>query len=401
MQRERGKNLKIINPNHKNPSPTSAIEPPIWCAYFGGDIIDAEAEGLSIDETVERVGDDGCIIVVMGANPSASSTPKMGVSLELKKRLPNAQLFGLHFGKSVPVKELARMTPNWESIDFSKYKAHNWHCLDRDRMNYGVIYTSFGCPFDCYYCNIHTLYKGVTFRDSQDVIEEIGYLVKRGVRNLKIADELFTLNESHVNEICDLLIERDYGLNIWAYARANILASPLLRKMKSAGINWLCFGFESANDKVLQGVGKKQGYWDMVFSRYDALYAGINVLGNFIFGLPDDNMETMQETLDFAKFLRCEYVNFYCAVAYPGSRLYEDTPKENLPEKWEDYDQYSPNFKPLPTKYLTGEQVLKFRDEAFIDYFSDEKYLNMIESKFGASNQIREMLSWRPRGGYR
>ena len=404
----------IVNPNHRNPSPTSAIEAPIWCAYlarkYGASILDAEAEGFSVEETVNAIGNQSSIVVAMGANPSASSTPKMGVGDELVKRLNFCRIAGLHpqtmtRGRKLihlPLAStLAGMKPLWNGTDFSKYKAHNWHCLDgRDRGNYGVIYTSFGCPFNCSYCNIGSLYRGVTYREPEDVVDEIADLYEtHSVRNLKVCDELFVSKHSHVERICDLLIEKGYDLNIWAYAKVGLVNPRLLEKMKKAGFNWLCYGFESADEDVLKGVGKKQTMKQMFEAVEMTHNAGINVLGNFIFGLPDDNMKTMYATRQLVKQLQCDWVNFYCAMAYPGSQLYKDTPKEDLPDKWEDYDQYSPNMKPLPTKHLTSNQVLEYRDMSFKGYFSDKHYLKRIENKFGeqAVNQIQEMLKWSPR----
>ncbi len=394
----------VVNPNNRNASPTSAIEPPIWCAYiasFGEDneILDAELEGLSIAETAERIGFKPVTLVAMGANPSASSTPKAGIIRKLFPMLPyGAGVVGQHYGY---MPDMSKRTPNWDLVDFSKYRAHNWHCLDgSDRGNYGVVYTSFGCPFDCYYCNIHTLYKGVTFRNPQDVVNEITDLAERHhVRNLKVCDELFVLNPTHVNEVCDLLIERNYNLNVWAYARVDTVTPFLLEKMKRAGFSWLCYGFEAGDGDILEGVNKNQTMKQMFDAVAMTHEAGINVLGNFIFGLPDDTEATMYATRQLAKQLQCDYVNFYCAMAYPGSQLYEDTPKENLPDKWEDYDQYSPNLKPLPTKHLTSQQVRDYRDEAFKKYFSDKHYLSRIEQKFGqqAVDHIKEMLEWSPR----
>ncbi|KKL17635.1 hypothetical protein LCGC14_2483560, partial [marine sediment metagenome] len=174
----------------------------------------------------------------------------------------------------------------------------------------------------------------------------------------------------------------------------------MLKRMKQVGINWLGFGFESANSKILAGVGKQQSTEDMMRDAEMTKEAGINVIGNFLFGLPDDDLNTMRETLDFAEELNCEWVNFYCAMAYPGSQLYIETPEEDLPDKWEDYDQYSPNLKPLPTKYLSSQEVLEFRDMAFQEYFRKEDYLKMIWQKFGgqAIEQIRQMREWSPRG---
>jgi coproporphyrinogen III oxidase-like Fe-S oxidoreductase len=123
--------------------------------------------------------------------------------------------------------------------------------------------------------------------------------------------------------------------------------------------------------------------------------SGINVLGNYMFGLPEDNMNSMQETLDLAKELNCEFANFYCVMPYPGSKLYQETieKKIKLPDSWIGYSQHSYECQPLPTQYLKAEEVLKFRDFAFNEYFTSHKYLNMIEEKFGleARNHIKEM----------
>lgn len=413
----------IVNPNHRNPSPQSTKEPPIWCAYLADyyeghlnthhlEILDAEAEGLSVEETKQRIGDQQAVLVTMGANPSASSTPKMSVTEELLDWRPMTMVFGLHPSATrartnlgIPCTgRLCDMTPRWDLIDFPKYKAHNWHCLDgRDRSGYGVVYTSFGCPFNCSYCNIHTLYKtrGVAYRKPEDVVDEIADLVEtHSVRNLKVCDELFVLNHTHVEKICDLLIERNYDLNIWAYAKVGLVNPRLLEKLKEAGFNWLAYGFESGDDDILRGVGKEQSMEQAFKTVEMTRQAGINTIGNFIFGLPNDDMKSMYNTFRFALYLQCEWVNFYCATAYPGSQLYEDTPKKDLPDRWEDYDQYSPSFKPLPTTHLTSQEVLEFRDKSFRSYFSKTNYLNMIGGKFGeqAVNRIQEMLQWSPRG---
>ena len=124
--------------------------------------------------------------------------------------------------------------------------------------------------------------------------------------------------------------------------------------------------------------------------------AGIYILANFIFGLPDDDFETMQETLDMAKEFNFEYVNFYMAMAYPGSQLYEDALREGikLPEKWHGYAQLGYETLPMPTKYLSAADVLRFRDNAFVKCYTNPQYIEMIRSKFGPKvvEHIQEML---------
>ena len=285
----------------------------------------------------------------------------------------------------------------WDLLPMHLYRAHNWHCFDNieQRSPYGAIYTSLGCPYNCVFCCINAPFgkPGIRFRSPQRVVEEIDLLVTTyGIRNLKIVDELFVLHEPHYMGIVDLLIERGYGLNIWVYARVDTVKPGNLARMKQAGINWLALGIESANPGVRDYAAKRMRVQDVKQVVQTIQAAGIRVVGNYIFGLPDDTLATMRETLDMAMELNCEFANFYSAMAYPGSRLY-DLARENgwrLPASWQGYSQHAYECLPLPAKYVSAAEVLRFRDDAFHDYFANPAYLCMIEEKLG--RQVREHI---------
>ena len=133
---------------------------------------------------------------------------------------------------------------------------------------------------------------------------------------------MFVLNRRHVEAICDLIHERGLDLNLWAYARVDTVRDDLLPKLKRAGFHWLAFGIEAADGEVRKGVDKAFNQEDIYRTLEQVRLEGIYVIGNYIFGLPDDNLETMQQTLDLALDVNCEFANFYSAMAYPGSPLY-------------------------------------------------------------------------------
>ncbi len=157
-------------------------------------------------------------------------------------------------------------------------------------------------------------------------------------------------------------------------------------------------GIESGNKNVRDAVIKGQFGQDAITKAVKMTHdAGIHIIGNFMFGLPEDTLETMRETLDMAKALNLEYVNFYTTMAYPGSQLYEDAVKQGLelPETWIGYSQFSEETLPLLTKYISSAEVLRFRDNAFQEYYSDPYYLRMIEEKFSPEtvDHIKQMLT--------
>ena len=107
-------------------------------------------------------------------------------------------------------------------------------------------------------------------------------------------------------------------------------------------------------------------------------------------------MTSMQETLDLALELNCEFANFYCAAAYPGSELYSSAQKHNyvLPSEWHHYSQHSYFTLPLRNKNLSASDILKFRDYAFNVYFTNPKYQVLVTQKFGrdVSEYIKKMV---------
>jgi radical SAM superfamily enzyme YgiQ (UPF0313 family) len=294
--------------------------------------------------------------------------------------------------------------PAWYMLPLSKYRAHNWHCFDNkyQRQPYAVIYTSLGCPFQCSFCCINAIFgkHTVRYRPIDSVIDEIEYLATaHDVRTIKIMDEMFGLSESRVVSLCNKIAERGHDLNFWAYARVDTVTAPMLKAMKKAGINWVAYGFESGSQKVLDSVTK--GYKKEQLDRAIMMTkdAGIHIIGNYMFGLPDDDYESMQATHDMAVQLNHEFVNYNCVMAYPGSKLYDDAVVRGLPlpRTWEGYSQYGASTLPLPTRYLTGPEVTRFRDQAFNKYFSNPSYISMLQRTFGdhAVESITAMMSQR------
>jgi anaerobic magnesium-protoporphyrin IX monomethyl ester cyclase len=293
----------------------------------------------------------------------------------------------------------------WDLLPMDKYRAHNWHAFERlhARSPYASLHTSLGCPFKCSFCCINSPFGKPSYRTWSPslVAREIDHLVRTyKVHNIKFVDEMFVLNKAHVMGICDELIALGHDLNIWAYARIDTIRDEFLDKLRLAGFRWLALGIESGSKHVRDGVEKGRfGTADIIKTVRKVQDAGINVIGNFIFGLPDDDFTSMQETLDLAIETNCEFANFYSAMAYPGSRLYgmATENKWELPATWMGYSQHSFESLPLRTNFLTSAQVLKFRDDAFHTYFTNDKYLDMVNRKFGPAvvDHLKRMVQIR------
>ncbi len=409
----------------------SAIEPPIWAAMlanhcrvnnFGVQILDCEAEMLSWEESAKTINDINpkvVCFVVYGQQPSASSqnmSGAVGTADLLKKLNPNVKtLFvgghvsalplevlkeesvdmvcqnegvytisnllktdlsiqqidlvkglgykvdGIGFlntpEKIVPRSRLEHDLPGmaWDLLpDIKKYRTAGWHSWSNNTESapFASLYTSLGCPYKCSFCMINIINR----TDSSDGIASADSNVFR------------YWNPEFIIKQFDQIAEM--GVDI----------------LKKAGVNWLGLGIENPN-QVLRKEIHKDGYKEVRIGDLikDMKAAGINIGGNYIFGLPMDTHETMKDTLNFAMENKTEMVNFYCAMAYPGSPLYLQARKNGweLPSKYEGYSQHSYETLNLSNDNLTAREILEFRDKAFIEYNSHPDYLNLLETKFG------------------
>ena len=250
------------------------------------------------------------------------------------------------------------------------------------------INTSMGCPYKCDFCCINAPFGKSVFRywNPEFMITEFDKIANMGIRNIKIADEMFVLNKNHFLKICDLIIERGYDFNIGAYARIDTVREEYLEKLKKAGVNWLALGIESGNRKVRIDAAK--GKFDEVdvtdivkkIESFD-----IEVISNYMFGMSGDTHETMQETLDLAIELNTSGANFNPTMIFPGSPLFTDAVNKGieLPPTYSGYSYYSKDSFPNPADNLTREEILKFRDDAFQKYFNRKEWFGKIRKKFG------------------
>lgn len=296
----------------------------------------------------------------------------------------------------------------WDLLPMHLYRAHNWQCFGdlSQRQPYASIYTSLGCPYKCSFCCIQSPFSPdihgnrYRMRDAEQVVDEIKMLHETyGISTIKIIDELFVLNRKHYTAICRGIIDAGLvgKLNIWAYARVDTVHPENLDLLRRAGVKWLALGIESGSKYVRDGADKALKNDDIIGVVRGIQSAGINVIGNYIFGLPDDDYQSMRDTLALAVECNTEFANFYSAMAYPGSALYTDAISRGiiLPESWSGYSQHSYDCRPLDTHSIGAPEVLAFRDQAFQEYFSGVNYINLVSEKFGSDTvgHVKDMTS--------
>ena len=298
------------------------------------------------------------------------------------------------------------------------YRAPLWHAEYNPeyRTPYAAIQTSLGCNFSCEFCMINTInrdneveigvsgdYSKMRFWSPGFVAKQIDILVNMGVRTIRIVDEMFLLYRKHYVPLCELLSKQDYAseLRMWAYSRIDTVSNPeFLKLVRSAGIRWLALGIESADRDVRLEVSKGK-FQDVDIKEVvkQIHSAGIEVMANYIVGLPGDDPVKMQKTLDLSLELCTSGWNMYPAMALPGSQLYKNAIEKKLPlpSTYEGFSFHSYETIPMQSSTLSGSEILAFRDSAFSVYHSNKVFLDRIRSIFGqnAVTVIQKMSEYK------
>lgn len=288
---------------------------------------------------------------------------------------------------------------------FDLYRAPLWHANYNENLRtpYATLYSSLGCKFGCEFCMINIInrndndpigvasnYKIMRFWSKDFVINQFKKLMSMGVYTIRICDEMFMLNPNHYVPICEELskLNTERKLMLWAYSRIDTVSKDdsTLEMLKDAGFAWLLLGIESGNRNIRLEVSKGKFQDTDIKEVVDKIHhSGIQVLGNYMFGLPNDDYQSMKETFDLSLELCTLGWNAYAVMALPGSKLYKNMldAKEPLPIDYLEFSFHSYTTKPMNTSALQAKDILKYRDECFTNYHTNPIFLKKIKEKFG------------------
>jgi anaerobic magnesium-protoporphyrin IX monomethyl ester cyclase len=186
----------------------------------------------------------------------------------------------------------------------------------------GVI-TSRGCPFNCSFCSVKTLWGNKwRARSPENVLKEILAL---NASFISFEDDNLTLNRDRAISLFSL-IKRDCKIK-WNTPNGIHVGSldwDLLKLMKESGCHSLNLAIESGDDYIRnQVIGKNLSREKIIEVVNSCKDLGILTLGYFVIGMPSETMDSMNRSLELAKELMLDSINVFIAVPYPGSTLYK------------------------------------------------------------------------------
>lgn len=259
-----------------------------------------------------------------------------------------------------------------------------------------TIQISRGCPGRCIYCLTPRISGNKLRQRSPDnVIAEL----KECVEKYKIHDfffraDTFTLNKKFVIRLCRAILANHLPIHWVANSRSDTLDEEMLQWMKKAGCRLIALGIESGSENTLRKSKKGISREDSIKAVRLIKKSGIKVYGFFMIGFPWETKEDIEQTMDFAAGLKCDFSEVHITSPYPGTELYKIAGEMNLMSGEELGYNYFSN-PPIGTRYLSREQLLYLRKK-----FLRRLYLNpgyIVRTIIKADNWM-ERLAYAKRG---
>jgi radical SAM superfamily enzyme YgiQ (UPF0313 family) len=234
--------------------------------------------------------------------------------------------------------------PLWDLINLKHYASMN-------------VQYSRGCPFDCEFCNITSLYGRVPrTKDSEQVITELEKLYLLGWRGgVFFVDDNFIGNKIKLKrEILPAIIQwmekRQYPFSFLTEASINLADDEdLMRMMVEAQFDSVFVGIESPNEESLDECTKiPNKNRDLIASVRKIQSFGMEVQAGFIVGFDKDPTSIFERMIEFIQESRIATAMVGLLNAPRGTKLYNRLLGENRLVKsvTGDNTDFSMNFIP-------------------------------------------------------
>jgi anaerobic magnesium-protoporphyrin IX monomethyl ester cyclase len=261
--------------------------------------------------------------------------------------------------------------PAWDLLDLRQYR------LPLVNQAYVIVETSRGCPYSCDFC-VAPIHQGHKFRErsAAALVDEIAWAHEtHGVRYFYLWGDTVTLNQKTFSAFCDELIARRLDIAWFGNARADNLTDPaFVHRLKRSGCWMLAMGIESASTEIRKDMVKRLEEQKVRTAFANLRDAGVKSFAFFIFGYPGDTAASMAATTEYAIDLDPDFANFYPAVPYPGTALYEKARQQGL-LKHDDWARMEYSYYLLEGHGLDEVTVMRAINRAKRRFFLRPRYV--------------------------
>ncbi len=291
--------------------------------------------------------------------------------------------------------------PDRSLVNYRKYINNDKLYFTTKNMPIGTIITSRGCVFNCVFCSAKAMWRQKwRARSPENVVDEIESLVNDyRVKEIALQDDQFMFDNQRIINICREIRRRNLRISfiVPSGISPSLLRKETAEEMIASGFYRISLSIDSGTEKSKRIVKKSLNLKNVRNLVKYLNRKGIWTYATFVIGLPDETKKDIQNAIVFAYGLKVDFLRFYIAQPYPGSRLYNIYLKDGylkndtLGKMWEYFSIYN-SF--CGTKFVSPKELVELRDLAENAYLRARlKY--MLNLKYVFQEFIPKINSWK------
>ena len=191
------------------------------------------------------------------------------------------------------------------------------------RMPWGRVMASRGCPFNCFFCGSRAIWgPRVRRRNPEAVADELIGLQKSGVNLVHFEDDTFGVDHNYLKKLTETMMNRVPGLEWSCETHVSLATGENVSAMKNAGCRTIQLGLESGSNRILKAMGKGFDINRALRACEDVKNRGLRLETFFMAGFPGETEDTLAETLEAIEKIPADKVIFSLFTPYPGTRAF-------------------------------------------------------------------------------
>ncbi|MBW2251993.1 MAG: B12-binding domain-containing radical SAM protein [Deltaproteobacteria bacterium] len=195
-------------------------------------------------------------------------------------------------------------------------------------FNFQHLSLTRGCPGKCTFCGSPRFWgTKIRFHSIDYFVKQLERLYKKGITFFYFSDDTFTISKKRVIEICRKILEKKLKIVWVAISRVNYVNDEIIYWMKKAGCIQISYGVESGCEKIRNSLNKNISTDQIKKAFSVTLKYGILARAYFIYGCPEESLESIRETIDLIREIKPLSTIFYILDIFPGTTLYEEYKK--------------------------------------------------------------------------